>query len=107
MMAGLHDPRVAYWEPAKFVAKLRDFKTDDNMQLFKCDFGAGAHLRRTAAQADISPFLKQAALQPYCARCERVHQAALHMSGQRSRTSMLAWYTRHCAALLQSEQSAM
>ena len=39
---GLHDPRVAYWEPAKFVAKLRDHKTDDNMQLFKCDFGAGA-----------------------------------------------------------------
>ena len=39
--AGLHDPRVAYWEPAKFVAKLRDHKTDNNMQLFKCDMGAG------------------------------------------------------------------
>ena len=44
LLAGLHDPRVAYWEPAKFVAKLRDYKTDDNMQLFKCDFGAGAHI---------------------------------------------------------------
>ncbi|KAK9844192.1 hypothetical protein WJX81_007696 [Elliptochloris bilobata] len=41
LTGGLHDPRVAYWEPAKFVAKLRDYKTDDNMQLFKCDFGAG------------------------------------------------------------------
>ena len=39
--AGLHDPRVAYWEPAKFVAKLRLRKTDDNMVLFKCDMGAG------------------------------------------------------------------
>ena len=55
MMAGLHDPRVAYWEPAKFVAKLRDFKTDDNMQLFKCDFGAGAHMRRAAQASDVLP----------------------------------------------------
>ncbi|KAL2938988.1 Protease 2 [Bienertia sinuspersici] len=39
--AGLHDPRVMYSEPAKFVAKLRELKTDDNMLLFKCEFGAG------------------------------------------------------------------
>ena len=39
--AGLHDPRVAYWEPAKWVAKLRLHKTDSNMLLFKCDMGAG------------------------------------------------------------------
>jgi Prolyl oligopeptidase family len=39
--AGLHDPRVAYWEPAKYVAKLRLNKTDSNMLLFKCDLGAG------------------------------------------------------------------
>ncbi|CAG9465300.1 unnamed protein product [Pedinophyceae sp. YPF-701] len=39
--AGLHDPRVGYWEPAKFCAKLREHKTDDNMLLFKCDMGAG------------------------------------------------------------------
>ncbi|XP_024534049.1 uncharacterized protein LOC9637936 [Selaginella moellendorffii] len=38
---GLHDSRVAYWEPAKFVAKLRENKTDKNLLLFKCDFGAG------------------------------------------------------------------
>nr|CCW03276.1 similar to predicted: protease 2-like [Lupinus angustifolius] len=38
--AGLN-PRVMYSEPAKFVAKLRDIKTDDNILLFKCELGAG------------------------------------------------------------------
>lgn len=32
---------VAYWEPAKFTAKLREAKTDKNLLLFKCDMGAG------------------------------------------------------------------
>lgn len=35
------DPRVLYSEPAKFVAKLRELKTDDNILLFKCELGAG------------------------------------------------------------------
>ena len=35
------DPRVMYSEPAKFVAKLRDMKTDYNLLLFKCEQGAG------------------------------------------------------------------
>ncbi|KAF8021782.1 hypothetical protein BT93_G2039 [Corymbia citriodora subsp. variegata] len=39
--AGLNDPRVLYSEPAKFVAKLRDLKTDNNLLLFKCEMGAG------------------------------------------------------------------
>ncbi|GJZ89837.1 protease 2 [Tanacetum coccineum] len=39
--AGLNDPRVLYSEPAKFVAKLRELKTDDNVLLFKCEMGAG------------------------------------------------------------------
>ncbi|GAQ79408.1 Prolyl oligopeptidase family protein [Klebsormidium nitens] len=39
--AGLHDPRVGYWEPAKWVAKLREAKTDDRLLMFKCDTGAG------------------------------------------------------------------
>ncbi|KAK9831069.1 hypothetical protein WJX74_002118 [Apatococcus lobatus] len=38
---GLHDPRVGYWEPAKFVAKLREYKTDKNILCFKCEMGAG------------------------------------------------------------------
>ncbi|MEP3051880.1 MAG: S9 family peptidase [Erythrobacter sp.] len=39
--AGLNDPRVTYWEPAKWVAKLRETKTDDNILLLKTNMGAG------------------------------------------------------------------
>ena len=39
--AGLNDPRVTYWEPAKYVAKLRSLKTDDNLLLLKTNMGAG------------------------------------------------------------------
>jgi oligopeptidase B len=39
--AGLHDSQVQYWEPAKWVAKLRDMKTDDNLLLFYCNMEAG------------------------------------------------------------------
>ncbi|MBA3646735.1 MAG: S9 family peptidase [Gemmatimonadaceae bacterium] len=37
----LNDPRVAYWEPAKWVAKLRAMKTDKNLLLLKTNMGAG------------------------------------------------------------------
>jgi oligopeptidase B len=39
--AGLNDPRVGYWEPAKWVAKLRAKKTDKNTLLLKTNMGAG------------------------------------------------------------------
>jgi len=39
--AGLNDPRVTYWEPAKWVARLRELKTDDNELLLKTNMGAG------------------------------------------------------------------
>ena len=38
---GLNDPRVTYWEPAKWAAKLRHEKTDDNVLLLKTNMGAG------------------------------------------------------------------
>ncbi|HZF43274.1 MAG TPA: S9 family peptidase [Sphingomonadaceae bacterium] len=38
---GLNDPRVTYWEPAKWAAKLRAYKTDDNLLLLKINMGAG------------------------------------------------------------------
>ena len=39
--AGLHDPRVQYWEPAKWVAKLRATKEDGNVLLLKTDMVSG------------------------------------------------------------------
>ena len=39
--AGLNDPRVTYWEPAKYVAKMRTLKTDANLLLLKTNMGAG------------------------------------------------------------------
>lgn len=39
--AGLNDPRVSYWEPAKWVAKIRSLKTDQNLLLLKVNMGAG------------------------------------------------------------------
>ena len=38
---GLNDPRVAYWEPAKFAAKLRELKTDNNILLLRTNYQAG------------------------------------------------------------------
>jgi oligopeptidase B len=41
LTAGFNDPRVAYWEPAKFAAKLREHKTDGNLVLLKTNFNSG------------------------------------------------------------------
>jgi oligopeptidase B len=38
---GITDPRVTYWEPAKWAAKLRATKTDNNLLLLKINMGAG------------------------------------------------------------------
>ena len=41
VLAGLHDSQVQYWEPAKWVAKLRALKTDTNRLLLKTNMDAG------------------------------------------------------------------
>lgn len=38
---GLHDSQVQYWEPMKWVAKVREYKTDNNILVFKTDMDAG------------------------------------------------------------------
>jgi oligopeptidase B len=56
--AGLNDPRVAYWEPAKWTARLRARKTDSNRLLLRINMGAGHggasgrydHLREVASK---------------------------------------------------------
>lgn len=53
---GLHDSQVQYWEPAKWVAKLRDVKTDDNQLLMHTDMdsGHGGKSGRFKAYEDIA-----------------------------------------------------
>ncbi|MFN3755733.1 MAG: prolyl oligopeptidase family serine peptidase, partial [Flavobacterium sp.] len=41
VMTGFHDSQVQYWEPAKWVAKLRKLKTDKNILLFHTNMEAG------------------------------------------------------------------
>jgi oligopeptidase B len=54
---GLNDPRVAYWEPAKFAAKLRDMKTDNNLIVFYTNYDSGH-----AGASGRYDFLKEVAL---------------------------------------------
>ena len=51
---GLHDSQVQYWEPAKWVAKLRDYKTDNNILLLhtNMDFGHGGASGRFEAHKE-------------------------------------------------------
>ena len=39
--AGLNDPRVGYWEPAKWTAKIRALKSDSNLLIFKTEMQSG------------------------------------------------------------------
>ncbi|MEQ1947593.1 MAG: S9 family peptidase [Bryobacteraceae bacterium] len=56
--AGLNDPRVSYWEPAKWTAKLRRMKTGERLLLLKINMGSGhfgasgryEHLKETALE---------------------------------------------------------
>ncbi len=41
VLTGFHDSQVQYWEPAKWVAKLRDMKTDGHELIFKTEMGQG------------------------------------------------------------------
>lgn len=54
--AGVSDPRVTYWEPAKWVAKLRAIRTDDTLLLLKTNMQSGhfGDTGRYAALADVA-----------------------------------------------------
>lgn len=41
MTCGWNDPRVTYWEPAKFAARMRELRTNDGLTLLKTNMGAG------------------------------------------------------------------
>lgn len=60
--SGYWDSQVQYWEPAKWVAKLREFKTDNNQLLFLCDMesghgGASGRYNRVEKQAKEYTFI--------------------------------------------------
>ncbi|GAA0408265.1 S9 family peptidase [Cocleimonas flava] len=38
---GINDPRVTYWEPAKWTARMRELKTDENLLVMRINMGAG------------------------------------------------------------------
>lgn len=57
LTSGLNDPRVSYWEPTKFAAKLRALKTDKNLVLLKTNMEAGH-----AGPSGRYDFLKETAL---------------------------------------------
>ncbi len=53
--AGVSDPRVTYWEPAKWVAKLRALKTDSNPLLLKTNMSSG-HFGKTGRFAMLEDY---------------------------------------------------
>ena len=62
--AGLSDPRVTYWEPAKWVARLREKRTDDGLTLLHTEMTAGhggkpGRFARLAEVARVYAFILQ------------------------------------------------
>ena len=53
---GYHDSQVQYWEPLKYVAKMREYKTDEHPFIFDCnmDAGHGGGSGRTTARKEIA-----------------------------------------------------
>jgi len=50
LTAGYREFRVGYWEPAKFAAKIREYKTNSSMVVFNCDMSLGEFSRNTKSQ---------------------------------------------------------
>jgi len=62
LTAGLHDPRVQYWEPLKLLAKIRECKTDGNTQIIKVEmiqghFGGSSRYKHIEELADKYAFI--------------------------------------------------
>jgi protease II len=72
-----HSAPVGYWEPAKYVAKLRQLKTDSNLLLLKCDMGAG-HF----SQSGRFDRLKEIAVEfAFLLKCQAMTDVLLQPSG--------------------------
>lgn len=55
---GINDPRVTYWEPAKWTAKMRAEKTDDNLLVMRINMGAG-HFANSGRYGRLKDFAEE------------------------------------------------
>ena len=55
---GLNDPRVTYWEPAKWTARMRATKTDQNLLVMRMNMGAG-HFANSGRYARIRDYAEE------------------------------------------------
>lgn len=55
---GLNDPRVTYWEPAKWTAKMRAIKTDKNLLIMRMNMGAG-HFSNTGRYGRLKDYAEE------------------------------------------------
>lgn len=65
---GFHDSQVQYWEPAKWVAKLREMKTDDNILIFKTDMSSG----HSGASGRFESLKEEALEYAFLLKCEKM-----------------------------------
>ena len=79
--AGLNDPRVSYWEPAKWVAKQRALKNQNRLLLLKTNMGAGH-----GGQSGRFSRLKEVAME-YAFAIDTLHVGRQDLSGGLSRTA--------------------
>lgn len=59
---GLNDPRVTYWEPAKWTAKMRATKTDSNLLVMRMNMGAG-HFANSGRYGRLKDYAQEMAFQ--------------------------------------------
>jgi len=76
--AGYNDSQVAYWEPAKWVAKLRENKTDTNLLLFKTNMDAG----HGGASGRSGSFKEAAFAMAFIMRCLGVKEDYITITGK-------------------------
>jgi oligopeptidase B len=79
--AGLNDPRVSYWEPAKWVAKQRALKNQNRLLLLKTNMGAGH-----GGQSGRFSRLKEVAME-YAFAIDTLHVGRQDLSGGLSQTA--------------------
>jgi oligopeptidase B len=55
---GINDPRVTYWEPAKWTARMRELKTDKNLLVMRINMGAG-HFSNSGRYGRLKDFAEE------------------------------------------------